>query len=42
MSKFPSKIKLVNLEAKTILGIAFGVHFKVRKWTGRKVNFLIM
>lgn len=41
MSKFPSKIKVVNLEVKIVLVIAFGVHFKVGKWI-RKVNFLIM
>ncbi|KAF3966702.1 hypothetical protein CMV_009221 [Castanea mollissima] len=41
MSKCPSKIKAVNLEAKPVLGIAYGVKFKVDEWT-RKVNFLVM
>ena len=41
VSKCPSKIKAVNSKAKPILRIAFGVKFKVGKWTG-KVNFLIM
>ena len=41
VSKCPSKIKVVNSKAKPILRIAFGVKFKVGKWTG-KVNFLIM
>ena len=41
VSKCPSKIKTVNLEAKLVLGIVYGVKFKVGKWT-RKVNFLVM
>ena len=41
VSKCPSKIKVVNSEAKLVSGIAFGVKFKVSEWTG-KVNFLIM
>ena len=41
MSKCPCKIKVINSEAKPILGIAFGVKSKVGGWTG-KVNFLIM
>ena len=41
VSKCPSIIKAVNSEAKLIFGIAYGVNFKVDKWT-RKVNFLIM
>ena len=41
VSKCPSKIKLVNSEAKLFSRIAFGVKFKVGKWI-RKVNFLIM
>ena len=41
VSKCPSKIKAVNSEAKHVSRIAFGVKFKVGKWT-RKVNFLIM
>ncbi|XP_075670750.1 uncharacterized protein LOC142640510 [Castanea sativa] len=41
MSKCPSKIKAVNLEAKPVLGIAYEVKFKVDEWT-RKVNFLVI
>ena len=41
VSKCPSIIKAVDSEAKLIFGIAYGVNFKVDKWT-RKVNFLIM
>ena len=41
VSKSPSKIKAVNSEAKPVLGIAYGVKFKVGEWTG-KVNFLVM
>ena len=41
VSKYPSKIKAVNLEVKLVLGIVYGVKFKVGKWT-RKVNFLGM
>jgi len=32
VSKCPSKIKAVNSKAKPVLGIAFGVRFKVGKW----------
>jgi len=41
VSKCPSKIKAVNSEVKLVLGIVYGVKFKVGKWT-RKVNFLVM
>ena len=41
VSKCPSKINAVNSEAKPVLGIAYGVKFKVGEWTG-KVNFLVM
>ncbi|XP_065632783.1 uncharacterized protein LOC136068889 isoform X1 [Quercus suber] len=41
VSKYPSKIKAVNSEAKPVLGIAYRVKFKVGEWTG-KVNFLVM
>ena len=41
VSKCSSKIKAVNLEAKPMLGIAYGAKFKVGEWT-RKVNFLVM
>ena len=41
VSKCPSKIKIVNSEAKPVLGIAYGVKLKVGEWTG-KVNFLVM
>ena len=41
VSKCPSKIKAVNSKAKPVLGIAYGVKFKVDEWT-RKVNFLVM
>ena len=41
VSRCPSKINAVNSEAKPVLGIAYGVKFKVGEWTG-KVNFLIM
>ena len=38
VSKCPSKIKSINLKAKPVSGIVFGVKFKVGKWR-RKVNF---
>ena len=41
VSKCLSKIKAINSEAKPMLGIAYGVKFKVGKWT-RKLNFLVM
>ena len=41
VSKCPSKIKAASLEAKPMLGIAYGVKFRVGEWTG-KVNFLVM
>ena len=41
VSKCPSKIKAVNSEAKPVLGIAYGVKFKVGEWIGN-VNFLVM
>ena len=41
VSKCSSKIKAVNSETKLVLGITYGVKFKVGEWT-RKVNFLVM
>ena len=41
VSKCPSKINAVKSEAKPVLGITYGVKFKVGEWTGN-VNFLVM